>query len=127
MSDTPEELYYASTHEWLRMDADGTAVVGITDFAQDELGDVVFVELPAVGKQVKAGGDISVVESVKTASDLYSPISGEVVAINEALSERPEIINESPYGEGWIFRLKVADPSEVESLLSAEAYRNECA
>ena len=126
MSNTPEELYYASTHEWLRLEEDGTALVGITDFAQDELGDLVFVELPEVGSQVSAGDEVSVVESVKTASDIYSPVSGEIVEVNNALTDKPEIINESPYQEGWIFRIRVSSEPELDSLLSAEDYQSEC-
>lgn len=125
MSETPEELYYASTHEWLRLGSDGIATVGITDFAQDQLGDVVFVELPDDGIPVNAGQEVSVVESVKTASDLYSPVSGEIVAINSALEDRPELINESPYQEGWIFKVRLETESDLDSLMNAEEYQSE--
>ena len=106
MSNVPAELKYIASHEWLRLEDDGTVTVGITDHAQDLLGDVVFVELPDVGDTIAVDDEISVVESVKAASDVYAPISGEVVAINEALEDDPEIINSDPYGEGWFFRMK---------------------
>ncbi|HAR76649.1 MAG TPA: glycine cleavage system protein GcvH, partial [Psychrobacter sp.] len=106
MSNIPAELKYIASHEWLRLEDDGTITVGITDHAQDLLGDVVFVELPDVGDLIAVDDEISVVESVKAASDVYAPISGEVVAINEALEDDPEIINSDPYGEGWFFRMK---------------------
>ncbi len=118
----PEELKYRETHEWVRIE-DGVATVGITDYAQEELGDVVYVELPEVGRAVRGGEAVAVIESVKTASDIYAPLSGEVVAVNEALADHPEKVNEDPYGEGWIFKLRIADPAEVEALLDAEAYR----
>ncbi len=118
----PEELKYRETHEWARIE-DGVATVGITDYAQEELGDVVYVELPEVGRAVRGGEAVAVIESVKTASDIYAPLSGEVVAVNEALADHPEKVNEDPYGEGWIFKLRIADPAEVEALLDAEAYR----
>ena len=105
MSNIPAELKYIASHEWLRLEDDGTITVGITDHAQDLLGDVVFVELPDVGDIIAVDDEISVVESVKAASDVYAPISGEVVAINEALEDDPEIINSDPYGEGWFFRM----------------------
>ena len=123
MSETPEDLYYAATHEWVKIDDDGVATVGITDFAQGELGDVVFVELPEVGAKVAAKDEVSVVESVKTASDLYAPVSGEIVAVNEALRDAPEAINSSPYEDGWIFRIRVTDRAELDELLSAEDYQ----
>lgn len=127
MSETPEELYYAPTHEWVRLDETaGVATVGISDFAQGELGDVVFVELPELGRQVRAREEISVVESVKTASDLYAPLSGEVVAVNQALDATPEVINSSPYGDGWIFQIKYSDEAEVKELLSAAEYQESC-
>jgi glycine cleavage system H protein len=117
----PEALRYRETHEWVRVEGD-EAVVGITDYAQEELGDVVYVELPEVGREVAAGEAVAVIESVKTASDIYAPVSGTVVATNEDLAEHPEKVNEDPYGAGWIFRLKLKDPAEVEALLDAAAY-----
>jgi glycine cleavage system H protein len=126
MSELPAELKYASSHEWARLESDGTIVIGITDHAQDALGDVVYVELPDVGASIDAGAEVAVVESVKAASDIYSPVSGEVVAINAVLEDTPETINEDPYGEGWMFRVKPADLSELDELLSAEAYEASC-
>ena len=123
MSDTPSELRYASSHEWSREEADGSITVGITNHAQDALGDVVFVELPEAGRQLNAGDECAVVESVKAASDIYAPVSGEVIAVNEALSDAPELINDDPYGEGWLFRLKLSDSSELDGLLDAEGYQ----
>ncbi|WP_085447213.1 glycine cleavage system protein GcvH [Magnetofaba australis] len=117
----PADLRYTKEHEWVRMEGD-EAVVGITAFAAEQLGDVVFVELPEVGASLEANGTFGVVESVKSVSDLYVPISGEVVAINEALSDSPEQVNEAPYGDGWMIRIKVANPADVESLLDAAAY-----
>lgn len=122
MSETPDELYYASTHEWVRVEGDGVVSVGITDFAQDELGDVVFVDLPEVGLEVSAGQEVSVVESVKTASDLYAPVSGVILEVNGALLDTPETINESPYADGWLFKIKMAAESDLEALLNAEDY-----
>jgi len=119
---TPDDLRYAKTHEWARKDDDGTVVVGITDFAQDQLGDVVFVELPEVGRKVAKGDTVAVIESVKTASDIYAPMSGEVVAVNTALESRPETINESPYEEGWLFSLAPSSVAEYDELLDAQAY-----
>ena len=122
MSEIPPDLKYASTHEWVRMEADGTATVGITDHAQEQLGDLVFVELPEVGARYAAGDACAVVESVKAASDIYAPISGTVVEVNEALEESPQLVNEDPYGDGWLFRLEPSDPSELDGLLDAAAY-----
>lgn len=119
---TPDDLRYASTHEWARKDDDGTVVVGITDYAQDQLGDVVFVELPAVGRKVAKGDAVAVIESVKTASDIYAPVSGEVVAVNADLESRPETINESPYEDGWLFSISPSAPEEYDELLDAQAY-----
>lgn len=121
--DVPDDLRYSDDHEWLRADG-GDGVVGITRYAADELGDVVFVELPAVGRTLARGETFGVIESVKTASDLYSPISGEVLEVNEALGAGPELVNEDPYGRGWIVRLRLADPSEAELLRDAEGYRS---
>jgi glycine cleavage system H protein len=126
MSHAPTGLKYAASHEWARLEEDGTVTVGISDHAQQALGDVVFVEAPDIGDDVDAGGEAGVVESVKAASDIYSPVSGEVVAINAVLEDAPETINEDPYGEGWMFRVKPADVSELDELLSAEAYEASC-
>ena len=126
MSDTPEDLYYASSHEWVKPGHDGTATVGISDYAQNELGDVVFVELPELNSQVTAHDEVSVVESVKTASDIYAPISGEIMAINELLETSPETINSSPYDNGWIFKIRLSNEEELKELLSAEEYRENC-
>ncbi len=126
MSDTPEELYYASSHEWIKPGEDGVAEVGISDFAQGELGDVVFVELPEAGTQVSARDEVSVVESVKTASDIYTPVSGEIVAVNELLEDSPETINSSPYDDGWIFKIRMSNEEELKELLSAEEYKEKC-
>jgi glycine cleavage system H protein len=126
MSNTPKELKYVASHEWIRDEGDGTVTIGITDHAQDLLGDVVFVELPEVGDQVSAGDDTGVVESVKAASDVYAPLSGEVVAINEDLEDAPELVNSDPYGDGWFFRLRLTDPAELEDLLDAEGYAEHC-
>ena len=126
MSDTPRELKYASTHEWVRLD-DGLAIVGISDHAQQALGDVVHVELPALGQRVEAGEEAGVIESVKAASDLYAPMSGTIAAANEALEETPETVNSDPYGAGWLFKIRPDDPAEQEHLLDAEAYAEACA
>ncbi|WP_411360324.1 MULTISPECIES: glycine cleavage system protein GcvH [unclassified Pseudidiomarina] len=123
MSSIPKELKYASTHEWVRNDGDGVFTVGITEHAQDLLGDMVFVELPEVGDTVSAGDDVAVCESVKAASDIYAPIAGEVLEVNEDLEDAPETVNNDPYGDGWLFKIKAEDPSEVESLLDAEGYQ----
>ena len=122
MSNIPAELRYASSHEWARLESDGTVTVGITDHAQDLLGDVVFVECPDVGRQVSAGEECAVVESVKAASDIYAPISGEVIAVNEALTDSPELVNSEPYGAAWFFKIKPSDVSELDKLLDADAY-----
>ncbi|WP_461517293.1 glycine cleavage system protein GcvH [Porticoccus sp.] len=122
MSETPSDLKYASTHEWARDEGDGTVTVGITDHAQDALGDVVYVELPEIGTTLTAGDEAGVVESVKAASDIYSPVSGEVIAINDLLENAPETINDSPYDDGWFFKIKLAEPEELDDLMDAEAY-----
>jgi len=122
MSDIPAELRYAESHEWARLEADGSVTVGISDHAQEALGDVVFVELAEVGKVFAAGGAAGVVESVKAASDIYSPVSGVVIAVNEELTDSPERLNEAPY-EAWIFKLKPSDAAELEKLLGADAYK----
>ncbi len=124
MSNIPADLKYVASHEWLRLEADGTITVGITDHAQDLLGDVVFVELPEVGTEVAADQEIAVVESVKAASDVYAPISGEIVEINEELVDSPELANEDPYGKAWFFKVKPANPADYDSLMSAEEYES---
>ncbi|WP_417659590.1 glycine cleavage system protein GcvH [Pseudidiomarina sp.] len=123
MSNIPKELKYASTHEWVRNDGDGIFTVGITEHAQDLLGDMVFVELPDVGANVAAGDDVAVAESVKAASDIYAPIAGEIVEVNEDLEDAPETVNNDPFGDGWLFKIKAEDPTEVEGLLDAEGYQ----
>ncbi len=125
MSDIPSDLRYAASHEWARLEADGTVSVGISDHAQEALGDVVYVELPEVGQQLTAGQQAGVVESVKAASDIYSPIAGEVVAINEQLSDSPEQVNGEPYGS-WFFRLQPSDAADLDKLLDAAGYKAAC-
>ena len=122
MSNIPDDLKYASSHEWVRMEEDGTATVGISDHAQDALGDIVFVELPEVGTTVNAKEEVAVVESVKAASDIYSPLSGQIVAVNEALVDAPETVNSGPYENGWFFKIEVSDESELSELMDADAY-----
>jgi glycine cleavage system H protein len=121
MSQVPEKLRYAKTHEWVSIEDDGTVIVGISDHAQGLLGDIVFVELPELNA-VEAGAECAVVESVKAASDIYSPLNGTVVAVNEALSEQPELINTEAYGAGWLFKLKVDHPDAINALMNAESY-----
>lgn len=121
MSHCPAELKYAETHEWSRLE-DGVVTVGITDHAQDALGDLIFVELPAVGDQFTAGQELAVVESVKTASDIHAPVTGEIVAVNEAVVDKPELVNEAPYGGGWLFKIKPSNPAQLDDLMSAEQY-----
>ncbi|HEY1076210.1 MAG TPA: glycine cleavage system protein GcvH [Fontimonas sp.] len=122
MSKVPAELKYEKSHEWLRREADGTVTVGITDHAQAALGDLVFVDVPAVGRKLAVGDACAVVESVKAASDVYAPIAGEVVAVNEALSGSPEILNSDPYGTGWMWKMKPADAAAIDKLLDAAGY-----
>lgn len=122
MSNVPEELKYSKSHEWVRREADGTVTVGITEHAQELLGDMVFVELPETGRAVAAEEDCAVVESVKAASDVYAPIAGEVTEVNSTLEDSPEIVNQDPYGEGWLFRMKPADEAEIDGLLDAAGY-----
>ena len=124
MSNIPTDLRFASTHEWVRPEGDGIFTVGISDHAQELLGDMVFVELPDVGAGVGAGDDVAVAESVKAASDVYAPITGEIVEVNEALEHSPELVNSDPYGEGWLFKIRAEDAEEVESLFDAEGYEN---
>ena len=122
MSQVPSDLKYAKSHEWVRHSGD-LATVGITDHAQHELTDVVFVELPEVGRQVKAGEACAVVESVKTASDIYSPVSGEIIEVNKAAADDPALVNREPFGGGWFFRIKPSNPAELASLLAPDAYK----
>ncbi len=121
MANVPSDLKYAKSHEWVRVAA-GIATVGISDHAQHELTDVVFVELPEVGKQVKAGEACAVVESVKTASDIYSPVTGEVTGVNKAIVENPALVNTEPYGQGWFYQVKLANPAELDRLLTPQQY-----
>lgn len=122
MSEIPGDLKFLRSHEWARIEDNGTVTVGISDHAQSQLGDLVYVELPEVGDSVEPGASCAVVESVKAASDIYSPVSGEVVAINEALNDSPEAINEDAYGEGWLFVVKPSDTAELDELLDPGAY-----
>ncbi|MDO5769967.1 MAG: glycine cleavage system protein GcvH [Psychrobacter sp.] len=125
MSNIPAELKYVASHEWLRLEDDGTVTVGITEHAQDLLGDIVYVELPEVGATVAADDEIAVVESVKAASDVYAPLTGEIVAINEDLEDAPETINSDPYGDGWFFRIRPDNIDDYEALMTADEYQNE--
>jgi glycine cleavage system H protein len=118
-------VHYTSEHEWIRVEGD-TATVGITDFAQGQLGDIVFVELPDAGREVTKGGEAAVVESVKAASDVYAPVTGEVTESNQALSDDPALVNTDPEGEGWFFRLRLSDPSELDGLMDADSYKIFC-
>jgi glycine cleavage system H protein len=126
MSDIPSDLKYAATHEWARLEDDGTVTVGISDHAQDALGDVVYVELPELEQVIATGDEAGVVESVKAASDVYAPISGTVCAVNEALDDAPETVNSDAYTDGWFFKMRPADLGELEELLDAEAYGEVC-
>ncbi|RPH95401.1 MAG: glycine cleavage system protein GcvH [Lysobacterales bacterium] len=122
MSEIPADLLYRESHEWVRYDEDGTATVGISDHAQAQLGDMVFVEVPEPGMSYEQGDACAVVESVKAASDVYAPLTGEVIESNSALEDSPELVNTDPYGDGWLFRMQVAEPAELEGLLDAKAY-----
>jgi len=126
MAQVPANLKYIASHEWIRDEGNGVVTVGITDFAQEALGDIVFIELPEVGSEVNKDDSIAVVESVKAASDIYSPVSGEIVEINEELVDAPEQANEEPYDGAWFFKIKLSEESEMEALLSAEDYAAEC-
>ena len=126
MSENPEELKYVETHEWVREDGDRTVIVGITDYAQSALGDVVYVELPEVDSEVEMGDEVAVVESVKAASDIYAPLSGTIMEVNESLDDNPELINSDPYRDGWFFRLKLRDVEELSSLMDSESYSELC-
>ncbi|EQC00970.1 glycine cleavage system protein GcvH [Photorhabdus temperata] len=123
MSNVPAELKYAESHEWVRAESNGEYTVGITEHAQELLGDMVFVDLPEVGNEINFGDECAVVESVKAASDIYAPLSGEVIAVNEALGEAPELVNGEPYNEGWLFRIKASDESQLANLLDAAGYQ----
>jgi len=122
MSNVPQELKYTRSHEWVLAGDDGQVTVGITDHAQELLGDMVFIELPEIDHELSAGDECSVVESVKAASDIYAPVTGTIVAVNENLADAPELINEDPYGEGWMFRMKISDAGQLDELLDAASY-----
>lgn len=124
MSDIPSELKFTTSHEWVRPEGDDVYTVGISDHAQAMLGDMVFVDLPEVGDTVDAGDDCAVAESVKAASDIYSPLTGEIVAVNEDLEGSPELVNSDPYGDGWLFQIRISDASELDDLLDSEAYQD---
>ncbi len=123
MSEIPQDLKYTKDHEWIQLADDGTALIGITDYAQESLGDVTFVELPEVGDSFESGDTFGVVESVKAASDLYMPVAGEIVEINDSLEGEPELVNRSPYKEAWLIKVQLADNANADDLLSADAYR----
>lgn len=127
MSQAPEGLKFAKSHEWVRVEDDGSVTVGISDHAQEALGDVVFVELPESDSEIAAGDEVAVVESVKAASDIYAPVSGTVLAVNEALTDAPETVNSSPYADGWFFRLKPSDAAELDELMDGDAYQEHLA
>ena len=127
MSDIPAELKYAATHEWARLEEDGTVTVGISHHAQSALGDVVYIEAPEIGLTVSAQEEAGVVESVKAASDIYAPVGGTICAVNHDLTDKPEIVNQDPYGDGWFFKLTPTDPADLDDLLDAEAYAEVCA
>ena len=123
MSEIPGDLKYAKTHEWVRMNDDGTVTIGVTDNAQEQLGDMVYVEVPEEGRTLEREEACAVVESVKAASDVYSPVAGDVIEVNEALAESPESVNQQPYGDGWLLRLKPADSGELDALMDAGGYQ----
>ena len=124
MSNIPSELKYATSHEWVRNEGDGTVTVGISEHAQELLGDMVFVELPDIDDEISTGDDVAVAESVKAASDIYAPVSGTVVEVNEDLEDSPELVNSDAFGDGWLFKVKLDDPAELDALLDAEGYAN---
>jgi glycine cleavage system H protein len=126
MSDIPSDLKFLSSHEWVRIEADGSATVGISNHAQDLLGDIVFIELPKIGQEIDAESDAAIVESVKAASDVYSPLSGKITEANSMLEEQPETVNSSPFEDGWFFKMTPSDLGELESLLSPEDYNETC-
>ncbi|OHB39646.1 MAG: glycine cleavage system protein H [Planctomycetes bacterium GWA2_39_15] len=123
MANIPSELLYTKTHEWVRKISSKEVIMGITDYAQQQLKDIVFVELPPIGKELKAGVPCAVVESVKAAYDIYSPISGKVTKVNQKIQEKPQVVNEDPYGEGWFLQIEISNPNELSSLLSPDQYR----
>jgi glycine cleavage system H protein len=125
MSNVPADLSYAKSHEWLKLEADGMATVGISDYAQSSLGDITFVQLPAVGTELAAGDGFGVVESVKAASDIYAPVAGTVTAVNSSLDATPEVVNQDPYGAGWLIKIKVGNPADSGGLLDAAGYSQE--
>ena len=120
----PSELRYTKTHEWVRLEKNGVATIGITDFAQEQLGDLTYVELPTVGDNVEAQSELAVVESVKAAADVYAPVAGTIAEVNKKLLDQPELINTDPFGEGWLFKLRPDDPSEIDMLLDADQYED---
>ncbi len=122
--DVRDGLFYSKEHEWVRLEDEDIATVGITDYAQDSLGDVVYVDLPEVGREVSMGESVCVVESVKAASDVFSPVGGQIIEVNENLSSNPELVNSSPYDEGWFFKVKLEDKSQIDTLMSADEYRD---
>ncbi|GMR20117.1 MAG: glycine cleavage system protein GcvH [Gammaproteobacteria bacterium] len=122
MNNIPGELKYTKSHEWIKQNDDGTVTIGITDHAQDLMGDMVYIELPDTGSELKAGGDCAVVESVKAASDVYAPVSGEVIEVNEGLADAPEVVNKDPYGEGWMFKVQLSDEAGLDGLMEARDY-----
>ncbi len=126
MSNVPDDFHYASTHEWIKVDENGVATVGISDHAQEALGDIVFVELPEPGTEIEARAEVAVVESVKAASDIYSPVGGEITEVNEALIDNPQLVNTAPYDDGWIYRMTINDERDLDELLNAEAYAEHC-
>lgn len=127
MSNIPADLKYAASHEWLREDGDDVFTLGISDFAQEKLGDVVFIELPEEGAEVSAGDPIAVVESVKAASDIYTPVTGTIVEVNSSLEDAPEQVNEDAYENGWFFKIKITDSEELAELMDADSYADQCA
>ena len=126
MSNLPQGFSYVESHEWIRNEGDGIVTIGVTDFAQEQLGDVVFVELPDVGAELVSADEFGVIESVKAASDLFAPVSGEVIAINELLADDPELVNTDPYGDAWLLQIRLSHPEELEHLLDADAYSQLC-
>ncbi len=120
----PTELRYTKTHEWVRLEKNGVATIGITDFAQEQLGDLTYIELPGVGDNVEAQSEVAVVESVKAAADIYAPVAGAIIEVNKKLEEQPELVNSDPFGDGWIFKLRPDDASEIDMLLDADSYED---
>lgn len=123
MSEVLENLYYSETHEWIRLEDENVVTIGVTDHAQNSMGDMVYVDLPEVGDNIDLNGECGVLESVKSASDLYAPVAGEVVEVNEALVDAPDLVNKDPYGDGWILKMKLEDNGDLEKLMNPEAYR----